>query len=252
MFMNVVDKFLKKLNVNRNTFFTYILTLITIYLAVDRIVEMLMMIFTGISSSYWGPIAYTFAIACPVFAFAFSPSSSFGDTKAAKQALFHLFAIGLYIISISLFVQYINLVAWLVFMSMPDYVTIITEFSELVRPAFSAISLYLPLTTIFPFVKFILYKVDDTQSVYKSIWDFRGINLSKPKSGPYACDAYLFKDRETSAKIFFKEQRRLQSLLVCGSSGTGKTAMMFEPIIAQDIEKNTFLKKPQKNLDLLL
>lgn len=248
MFMNVVDKFLKKLNVNRNTFFTYILTLITIYLAVDRIVEMLMMIFTGISSSYWGPITYTFAIACPVFAFAFAPGSSFGDTKAAKQALFHVFAVGLYIISISLFVQYINLIAWLVFMSMPSYVTIITEFSELIRPAFSAIALYLPLTTVFPFVKFLFYKVQDTQSVYKSIWDFRGINLSKPKSGPYACDVYLFKDRETSAKIFFKEQRRLQALLVCGSSGTGKTAMMFEPIIAQDIEKKYFFKEASKEL----
>ena len=63
MFMNVLDKFLKKLNVTRNTFFTFILTLLTIYLAVDRVVEMILMVFTGVSSSYWGPIAYTFAIA---------------------------------------------------------------------------------------------------------------------------------------------------------------------------------------------
>lgn len=47
--MKFLDKFLKKLNTSRNTFFTYILTLITAYLAVDRIVEMLLMLFTGVS-----------------------------------------------------------------------------------------------------------------------------------------------------------------------------------------------------------
>ena len=56
--MKFLDKFLKKLNTSRNTFFTYILTLITAYLAVDRIVEMLLMLFTGVSYSYWGPIKY--------------------------------------------------------------------------------------------------------------------------------------------------------------------------------------------------
>ena len=54
--MKLIDKFLKKLNISRNTFATYILTLLTVYLAVDRIVEMLLMIFTGVSYSYWGPI----------------------------------------------------------------------------------------------------------------------------------------------------------------------------------------------------
>ena len=67
--MKIFDKFLKKLNTSRNTFLTYILTLLTVYLAVDRIVEFLLMLFTGVSYSYWGPIKYTLALACPVFAF---------------------------------------------------------------------------------------------------------------------------------------------------------------------------------------
>ena len=188
--MKILDKFLKQLNVNRNTFFTYILTLITVYLAVDRIVEMLIMIFTGISSNYWGPITYTFALACPVFAFAFSGSSSYSDTRAAKVTLFYTFLIGLYIIALSMFVQYFNAFAWLLFISSPSYVTIVTEFSELIRPAFCAISLYLPLVTVYPFIKFILLNLDDSQTIAKSIWDFRGIDLSdkKAKHGPYVCD----------------------------------------------------------------
>ena len=67
--MKYIDKFLKKLNTDRNTFATYTLTLITVYLAIDRIVEILLMIFTGVSYSYWGPIKYTFALACPDYAY---------------------------------------------------------------------------------------------------------------------------------------------------------------------------------------
>ena len=66
--MKIIDSFLKKLGTSRNTFATYVLTLITIYLAVDRIVEFLLMLFTGGSYSYWGPIQYTLALACPIFA----------------------------------------------------------------------------------------------------------------------------------------------------------------------------------------
>ena len=83
--MKLIDKFLKKLNTSRNTFVTYVLTLISFYLAIDRIVEMLLMIFTGVSVSYWGPFMYTFALACPVFAFLFSGSSPL--VKAADMKI---------------------------------------------------------------------------------------------------------------------------------------------------------------------
>lgn len=79
--MKIIDKFLKKLNASRNTFATYVLTLISIYIVVDRIVEMLFMIFTGVSVSYWGPFKYTLAMACPIFAYLFSPSSEFASSK---------------------------------------------------------------------------------------------------------------------------------------------------------------------------
>lgn len=102
---NSLDKFLKKLNVNRNTFFTYILTLLSIYICVDRIVEMLLMIFTGISANYWGPIKYTLALACPTFAFAFFGSSSFADSKNVKITMFYVYLIGIYIIAISMFTR---------------------------------------------------------------------------------------------------------------------------------------------------
>ena len=248
--MKLIDALLKKLNVNRNTFFTYIFTLITIYIAVDRIVEMLIMIFTGIGVNYWNPIIYTIALACPVLAYSFAGSSSYADTRASKVTLFYIFAIGFYVIALSLFTQYLNLGAWMLFISSKNFIPIATNFSELIRPAFRAISLYLPLTTVYPFIKSILLNVDDTQSMIKSLWDFSGISLSdkKAKHGPYACDVILFKDFDTSKKERLAEERRFQSLLVCGGSGTGKTSMIFEPVIAQDIEKKYFFNEASKEL----
>ena len=248
--MKYVDKFLKKLNVNRNTFATFILTLITIYIGVDRIVEMIFMALTGVPNSYWGPIAYTFAIACPVFAYAFAGSSSFADTRPSKVTLFYTFMIGFYVIVISMFTQFLNMGVWLIFMSSPNYITIVTNYSELIRPAFCALSLYLPLTTFYPFLKFVIFKIDDNQTAYKSLWDFKGISLSNPKAkhGPYMCDVTLFKDFDNNKMISMPEERRFQSLLVCGSSGTGKTSEIFEPMIGQDIEKKYFFKESSKEL----
>ena len=41
--------------------------------------------------------------------------------------------------------------------SIPNYVELVTDFSELIRPAFTALALYLPLTTFYGVIKFIKY-----------------------------------------------------------------------------------------------
>ena len=128
--MKFIDSILKKLNVSRNSFATYVLSLITLYIIVDRVVEMLLMIFTGISSSYWGPFKYTFAWACPIFAFWFSCTSSYADSKSAKVTFFYVAMISFYVIALSMFTQWINQGLWLLLISLPNYVEIATEFSS--------------------------------------------------------------------------------------------------------------------------
>ena len=248
--MKLIDKFLKKLNTDRNTFATYILTLVTIYLAVDRLVEMLLMIFTGVSYSYWGPIAYTFALACPVFAYLFSGQSKFATSKAKKVTLFYLYVIGLYIIAVSMFTQWLNMGAWLLLLSVPNYVELITDFSDLVTPAMVSISLYLPLATIFPFFKKLFFGVNDSKDQIRSIWDYGGISLAgKPEnSGPYSCEVYFANDSETGKSITIPEESRFQSLFVCGGSGSGKTSLVFEPLFARDLERKYFFKEVSKEM----
>ena len=55
--------------------------------------------------------------------------------------------------------------------------------------------------------------------------------------GVYSYEAYICKDDETGASIKLPEDARFRSLFVCGGSGTGKTSLIFEPLIARDLEK---------------
>ena len=240
--MKIIDKFLKKLNASRNTFATYILTLVSVYIVVDRLVEMLFMIFTGVSVSYWGPFQYTLALACPVFAYLFSPSSEFATSKNMKITLFLTYAVSLYIVAISMFVQWTNRGIWLFLVSLPGYTDLVTNFSELVKPALTAIALYLPLTTFYGLYKWIHLGILDSKDQSRSIWDYKGISLADTKAGhgPFTCDMLMTTDYENGNKMVFAEKCRYQSLFVCGGSGSGKTSLILEPMMAKDIEKKAF------------
>ena len=250
MIMKYIDKFLKLLKTDRNTFATYILTLISIYICVDRIVEVLFIVFSGLSVSYWGPITYTLALACPVFAFYFSPSSKFATDKYTKTSFFYIYASALHIVVISMIVQWINHLGWLLLFSVPNYSYIIANFMDLIKPAFSAFAWYIPVCTIFPFFKWLYTKVDDTLYIKESIWDYGGIDLSDKSigMGPFTCEMFLCRDRETGKTIKTPESRRFESTLIVGVSGSGKTSMMFEPMIARDIERKYFFKETSKEL----
>ena len=248
--MKIIDKILKKLKTSRNTFATYVLTLISIYIVVDRIVEMLLMIFTGVSVSYWGPIQYTLALACPIFAYLFSPSSEFATSKNMKVTLFFTYVITLYIVAISMFTQWLNRGFWLLLVSLPGYTELVTDFAYLIKPAASWLAIYLPLVTFYGVFKFIYLGVADSKDQTRSIWDYKGISLADSKAGhgPFTCDMMLCKENETGRKMTFYEKSRYQSLIACGGSGTGKTSIILEPMMAKDIEKKAFFMANAKEM----
>ena len=244
------DKFLKWLGTDRNTFVTYILTLATIYVMVDRIVELLMLFFTGIGVSYWGPITYTFALACPVFAFLFSGSSSFAKSYWTKITFLYVYCVSLYVVGISMAVQWINGILWLLFVSLPNYTTIVTDFSHLIKPAFQSIAIYLPLVTFYPLFKWLFTGLNENKDIRDGINDYSGIDLSDKKAGmgPYTCENILCRDKVKGHLAKISETRRFDPALIVGYSGTGKTTMVFEPMIARDIEKKNFFKEVSKEM----
>ena len=93
-----IDNFLKFLKTDRNTFMTYILTLISAYIIIDRLVELMFMIFTGVAYSYWSPIQYTLAFGAVIFAFYFSSASKFAKADIDKLRFFNTYIICLYIL----------------------------------------------------------------------------------------------------------------------------------------------------------
>lgn len=248
--LKYIDKFLKWLGTDRNTFVTYILTLATIYVMVDRVVELLMLFFTGIGVSYWGPITYTFALACPVFAFLFSGSSSFAKSYWMKVGFLYVYCTSLYIVGISMAVQWLNGLLWLLFVSVPNYTTIVTEFSNLIRPAFQAIAIYLPLVTFYPVFKWLFTGLNESKDIRDGINDYTGIDLSDKSigMGPYTCENILCRDKVTGHLTKISENRRFDPSLIVGYSGTGKTTMVFEPMMARDIEKKNFFKEVSKEM----
>ena len=248
--MKYIDKFLKILKTDRNTFLTYVLTLISFYICIDRIMEVLFIAFTGLSVSYWGPIKYTLALACPVFAFYFSFASKFVTEDRIKLSFLYTYTIALYIITMSMVVQWVNQAGWLLLFSVPNYSYIITNFMDLIKPAFSSFAWYVPVCSFFPFFKWIYTKVEDTKDLRDSVFDYGGIDLSGPsdQEGPYTCEMFLCKDKETGKSIKTPEARRFESTLVIGVSGSGKTSMIFEPMIARDLEKKYFFKETSKEM----
>ncbi|MGN1330247.1 MAG: TraM recognition domain-containing protein [Clostridia bacterium] len=245
-----IDKFLKKLKTDRNTFFTYLLTLITVYICIDRIVEMLFLGLSGISVSYWGPFAYTFALLCPIFAFLFGAGSKFATDDAKKFSLFVLYYIALYIIALSMIVQWSNQFLWVFLFSLPNYSGLVGNFLDVIKPAFTAIAWYFPIVTIMPVFKKMYTGFADTKDIRDSVADYNGISLegNSDKVGPYTCEMFICRNGETGQIIKTPESRRFEATLIVGVSGSGKTTMAFEPMIARDIEKKFFLQEASKEL----
>lgn len=249
-FLKLLDKLLKYLKTDRNTFLTYVLTLVTSYLVIDRIVEILLMIFTGMAVSYWGPLTYALALACPVFAFLFSGSSKYADSDEIKLTFFDVYIISLYILIVSMFTQFFNQLGWMLFLSVPNFTYIVTNFYSLVKPAFSALALYLPLTTFYPVIKWLITTVHDTKTLYESIYDYNGINLADKSAswGAYTCEMKFGTDKDSGKVVKIAEEKRFFPTLVCGVSGSGKTSLLFEPMIAQDVDKKYFFREVSKEM----
>ena len=251
--LKLFDKFLKILRTDRNTFATYVLTLLTAYFIIDRVVEVLFICFTGMSVNYWGPIMYTFALACPVFAYAFSIQSKFAKSDKTKLRFFYTFWMVFYIIGISMTVQWVNRLAWMGVLALPNAEKIFNDFAYLAKPAFTSIALYIILMTFYK-VFFWLYKIIHDPifpNPYEdSILDFGGIDLTPTpeNSGPYSFEITLCNDRSTGKPVKILEKRRFESTLIVGPSGAGKSAMVIEPMIARDLEKKYFFREASKEM----
>ena len=250
MILKYFDKFLSKLKTDRTTFVTYILTLFTIYFLIDRIVEMLFIAGSGLSVDYWGPFQYTFAFACATFAFYFSYASKFATGFKPRVGFLYAFIFTIYFLGISMLIQWVNQLSWYLLFCVPGYKYIITNFMDLIKPAFSAFAWYVPIVTIFPLWKWIYMFVNDVKPVQDSIKDYKGVSLgpSPDGLGAYTCENTLCRNLGTGKMVRIPELRRYESAAIIGVSGSGKTSMIYEPMLARDLEKKYFFQEASKEM----
>ena len=118
------------------------------------------------------------------------------------------------------------------------------------RPAFTAISLYVPIVTFYKVFKWLTFTINDTKDIKDSIFDYNGLSLSgKPKdTGKYSCEVFLCNDAESGEEIIMPESKRLESFLVVGVSGSGKTTMVYEPLMARDLDRKYFFREISKEM----
>jgi late competence protein required for DNA uptake (superfamily II DNA/RNA helicase) len=91
--------------------------------------------------------------------------------------------------------------------------------------------------------------VHDTKNIYESIYDYKGINLADKSAswGAYTCEMSFGTDKVNGKTVKIAEEKRFYPTLVCGVSGAGKTSLLFEPMIAKDIDKKYFFRNIKGN-----
>ncbi len=147
-------------------------------------------------------------------------------------------------------IQWVNQLSWFLLFCVPGYKYIITNFMELIKPAFSAFAWYVPAVTIFPLWKWLYMTVNDIKLIQDSIKDYTGISLgpSPDGLGAYTCENTLCRNMGTGKMLRIPETRRYESTAIVGVSGSGKTSMVFEPMLARDLEKKYFFQEASKEM----
>ena len=249
-----MNKLYKKLKTDANTFWGFILTLLSIFLAVDRTVEMILMMVTGVGYSYWSMFTYAFVFLLPFLTFKIMLESKFMTHDNFKVSLFVFYG-SLFAIYVSAFAaQLINQSAWLLFLSVPGYETIVHEDLQLIKSAFTALSLIAPFYAIDKIYFWFRWFVVEDDEFYDGLIKQDGFKLgpSLKKTGPYSFEAMIARDKIEGNFAVMSEDGRFQHTLVVGPTGSGKTTLYIEPMIAKDLEKKFFFRNAVKSLSYSL
>lgn len=248
------DILLKPFKITLNDFFTYIFSILAVYFTVDRVIELLIMMFTGQCVSYWSPIKYTLALFVTVCAYCFYCSSTMCNTITLPMKAYVKYSVLFRTICIVMAAQWVNEFLWIALMHFGNFKGIATIFPETVKSAIRAASLLLPFLSIRGTIDYYVNDVMDAdQDWIDSFEDFKGFKLQTAKSmkkipSTFMCDAHICLDDQTGKPAVIPEKKRFEATFVQGATGTGKTSMIVEPMCAMDLERKYFFREVSKKL----
>lgn len=250
LFLDKMDAILKKINSDRNTFFGFILTLICAFLCIDRIIEILFIITIGIASSYWNFLQYTISFCLIIFTYFVMIESKYVTHKLFKKNIFMLFASMFACLGLCYVVENTNKLGWRFIFLAPHYLRVLEEDFHLIKPAFTALGLGLTIIVSQHIYVWFKYFISKDSDILGSILDANGLKLNSNISVPKMYTLYntFGKDTLTGNEYSISEEGRFNHLMVIGPHNKGKTTLVLEPMIANDIAKKRFFIEAKKEL----
>ncbi len=252
--MDPIDALLKPFNIDLNSFFAYLFAIITILFAVDRLLELVCVLFTGQFVDYWSPLMYTFALFILVSGYSILCASPFCKTITQPVTFYVYYLSAFRIIATVMVAQWVNEISWMVLMNFSNFKYIAINLPEIIAPAITSLTLLYPLLSLKQGIYYYIEDVMDCdQDWIDSFEDFKGFKLVPAKStiktpDVFLCNAQICIDDQTGKPAVIPEKKRFEAVLVEGATGTGKTATIVEPMCAMDLERKYFFREVSKKL----
>ena len=230
----------------------------TIVVILNRLI-MLFMILAGknmlmtsnemFRSLFWHAEEYSLAFILPLAGFAYFCSSKYASNTENKiKAYFGTYVL-IATIAFMMLAQWGNEFILFIFRMIDngDILRLIAgneQAMEIFLNALTYGTLYLPICVIAITPTSVALVMDNEHPIGK----LKNLSILSSKGNPDAvgemtCEVRLCDDLNSGAPVMVSEARRMETVLVQGATGTGKTSTMLLPMCASDLEKKYFLKQ---------
>lgn len=203
---------------------------------------------------FWTSEEYALAILLPVAGYAYFCSSKYGENTENKLRFYVVTYALISAIAFVMVAQWAN--EFLI------YLGSIYKSGEIIKAAFNeapgklfgamrAGTLYFPLCAISVTFTSVAAVMDNEHPVNK-IKSLSLLPKKTPKDmvGEMTCEVRLCYDLNSGEPVMVPEARRMETVLIQGATGTGKTSTLLLPMCASDLEKKYFFREKAKELGI--
>lgn len=199
----------------------------------------------------WSSLEYSLAFLMPLAGYAYFCASKYGKNRVGRRKIFALTILAVSLLGSFMLAEWSNsFICYL--LSLAGSKNLAMAWNEAGGKMIAAIragTIYLPTLTIVASCSFIVDAMarPDTTEVIRDM----KILDNTPKAmatGKYTCEVAVCKDASSGEMVVIPENRRMESTLIQGATGTGKTSTLLLPMCASDLEKKFFFREEGKRL----
>jgi len=204
----------------------------------------------------WTSYEYTLALLLPLAGFAYFCSSKYTKNTNNRLKMYVVTYILIAILFFCMLAQIANSLVWLILnvigikgQALQHALLNISGFDQKLIAAVRAFTLYIPFSIVPLSVPIVFSLFDNEHPInkLKSLTILSSSSSSKPMTAP-KCDVKICNDLSTNSPIIITEERRMETVLVQGATGTGKTSTCLLPMCASDLELKRKYKDSAKKI----